>query len=374
MEPESKPNLRVAESPSTTPPLTFPQRAAKRARSFFSSGTFWGAIGALAAIAAIVVPITINWTKEKGEVAALVAGALTKMGGEVGRIEVSRTCRTTREQRAQAEAAKIDLDKAKGLRPRNPHLITALGIYNLKLCRLSEAKKLFEAAIRRDSNLAPPHYNLGVALWMEGHTLKALNEFETARTLDPKDYRIMYNLGVVHLQAHQLKEAIENLKNAADLDPGSSEVWENLGTAYAYNDQANEALNAYKSAVDCGSDSASAHYNLGRYLWSIGRNQEAIAPLMQAKEKDPTSPVALPFLGLTLSAVGKQSEARDIVRYCTEHWSDNADCYEVYGLILQQEHNLAAAISAWERSVELDPNDKDTWRYLAGAYREKYGA
>lgn len=95
---------------------------------------------------------------------------------------------------------------------------------------------------------------------------------------------------------------------------------------------------------------------------------------MQAREKDLTSPVALPILGLTLAAVGKQSEARDIVRYCIERWSDNADCYEAYGLILQQERNLAAAIRAWERSVELDPNDKDTWRYLAGAYREKYGA
>lgn len=367
MEPSS---LRPAQPPPSPPRKVI--RFPKKVKIFFTSNRFWVAVGSMATAAAVFIPIYLNCTGKKEKADSLVDIALTKMDGELGRIEISRQCRPTRQEKQKAEEAKQSIDEALRLQPRHPRAMTALGVYNLKLCRLEKAKAEFQRAMQKDRSLAAPRYNFGGTLWLEGKSKEALKYLEEARRLEPKNHRILFSLGIVQLKEGQHKEAAKTLEAAKTEDPSSVEIWEALGSAYYYDNQFENAVQTYQEAVDREPNNASARYNLGRTLWGMGKGRAAIEHL-EYSVKEGGLQEAFPVFGLALYENGRRQEALDLLHDCTRKWSDHADCHEAYGVALMKEGAFSKAASEFKASLKTDPKDIENWHNLVSSLEKQCG-
>jgi predicted Zn-dependent protease len=88
------------------------------------------------------------------------------------------------------------------------HLLARLGIAAILLRKApTEGVPYAEEAVRMAPKLAEAHYLLGALLLETGHTLRAIEELETARSLDIRDARIHFTLARAYARAGRKEDA-----------------------------------------------------------------------------------------------------------------------------------------------------------------------
>ena len=91
-----------------------------------------------------------------------------------------------------------------------PASLTGLGVANYRTGRLTQAIRLFRAAVRLDPNFAVARNNLGVALYQNGEYVAALSEFERAFAitggLDPT---VRTNVGIAEIAVASRADEVE---------------------------------------------------------------------------------------------------------------------------------------------------------------------
>jgi tetratricopeptide (TPR) repeat protein len=79
---------------------------------------------------------------------------------------------------------------------------------------LTEAKKIYETALKIDSNFAIGHYNLGMICKALGLFTEAIACYQKAIKLKPNYAEAYQNLGVVQLKVGNIQASITAFKNA----------------------------------------------------------------------------------------------------------------------------------------------------------------
>ncbi len=139
----------------------------------------------------------------------------------------------------------------------------------------------------------------------------------------------LFQLGEQFFKAGQWDEAIDAYEKAVSLKADYDAAYTNLGSAYYRQGDLNAAIDAYEKALSIASNDADTHHNLGmvylqRWLTETPSNQEfldnALEQINQAISLDPT--LAAPYYGL--------------------------------GVIYQNQNEIAKAIEAYEKFLELD--------------------
>jgi Tfp pilus assembly protein PilF len=117
-----------------------------------------------------------------------------------------------------------------------------------------------------------------------GRTKEAMEHFEEALQIDPKDDVAHQNLGVVLQIQGRLEEAISHFEQAVSINPHFAWAHNNLGTALADKGQLDEAIDHFEQALRLGDPRIAAvcHANLGHALSMKGRQKEAITHLQEA--------------------------------------------------------------------------------------------
>jgi eukaryotic-like serine/threonine-protein kinase len=101
--------------------------------------------------------------------------------------------------------------------------------------RLVASQRAAERAIALDPDLPEAHLSMGLYYyWGRDNYERAVDEFMTARSLQPGNAEVYRQLGNVRRRQGMFDAAIESYQHAAELDPRSHINWFNLGETYLF--------------------------------------------------------------------------------------------------------------------------------------------
>ena len=155
-------------------------------------------------------------------------------------------------------------------------------------------------------------HNLGYALASEGRYGEAIPRYYKALELDPTVYQAHYNLGRALYEQGHSADAIVQLRDALGfkLAPNyESEVRNALGIALAQAGRMDEARSQFETALRLQPQSAAANANLGSLLARPGNLAEAIVHYQAAIQESPGYLEARLNLGQALANSGRRDEA-----------------------------------------------------------------
>lgn len=149
----------------------------------------------------------------------------------------------------------------------------------------------------------------------------AIEQYERAAQLAPRDIRLRFQLIGLHRARGSSAGMLTHLKAAADLRPQSVELRVEVGRALLALEQWSEAERNFRTAVAMDAGHTSAWQGLGQALVEQGR-------LASGEEALVSGITAIPESGVL---------------------------HEQLGDILYEQHRLKAAIKAYRRAAELSP-------------------
>lgn len=163
-----------------------------------------------------------------------------------------------------------------------------LGVFHLDRGEVAQATGYFRHAVSWDTNSAPLHHALALALSTEGKALEAVASLQTACRLAPRDAEYRYKLALALNEAGQLGAARTALEETVKLDPQYSRAWYNLGLAYSAQNQPELAVDTLLRAESLDPRSAQIPYARATILARLGRTEEARAAVRRALELQPS--------------------------------------------------------------------------------------
>lgn len=150
----------------------------------------------------------------------------------------------------------------------------------------------------------------GLKLHRAARYREALEVYERASVLDPRDPRVFNNIGAVRRSLGQLEEARQAFRRAIELDPRYAAAWSNLGLVLEALGQREEAAIAFQTALGLDPGNPSASVNLAIQYHEAGLWDEAQRLLEEAVRRDPLMPEAHYELGRLSEAKGDLERAR----------------------------------------------------------------
>jgi tetratricopeptide (TPR) repeat protein len=125
----------------------------------------------------------------------------------------------------QLRALKLWLDAldyyraALAKKPNSAELLNKIGITELSMQRLKQAKKSFEQSIKADRSYADAYNNLGVVMYEDRRYGAAVKEYRRAIAIDGNSASFYNNLGAAFFSKKEFDAAVTAYQHAMELDP-----------------------------------------------------------------------------------------------------------------------------------------------------------
>jgi tetratricopeptide (TPR) repeat protein len=134
------------------------------------------------------------------------------------------------QQKGDYREALVEFSRARGLAPKDPHLLVAIGVCFTNLGSPNEAIQAFDSAIVLDPQNAQPHFRKGWTLEMLGEHDKARVEYEAAVALDANHPEALGSLAGLRAAAGDIDDAQALAERALALVPNQATASVALGT------------------------------------------------------------------------------------------------------------------------------------------------
>ena len=149
------------------------------------------------------------------------------------------------------------------------------------------SETLWARAVHCTNNNYVAHYNLGVALAVQGQTGKAIEQYERALAAKPDYAEARYNRGVLLARSGRTDEAIREYRAVLRQVHDASDPHFSLAEALARQGLFEEAKHHYREAIRIAPESADAYNNLGNIELQQGQTDQAIADYKEAIKINP---------------------------------------------------------------------------------------
>ncbi|MBE7445057.1 MAG: tetratricopeptide repeat protein [Planctomycetia bacterium] len=286
-----------------------------------------------------------------------------------------------------------------------------LGIYYTRMEKYAEAIDNFKKALQKDFGLTEAHYNLAFLYMERKEYTTALPHLKEVVIANPDDYETYYLMGICCIHSNMEKEAEsffseshrlkpEYISSAIYLckllikkndytkaknillyihmgDPSISEVNFLLGIIYKMQKKYIRAMFYLRETVLKDKNNTDAYNLLGECCIESGMDKQAETFFSMAAKLDSSYIEAFYNLGYlyykqkkyanaiyALEEFMKTKEASDTINAL---WSDNTQTnndtlvllYNMLGHCYKMEKNLTKARSIWEKSLDIQPQQKD---------------
>lgn len=192
---------------------------------------------------------------------------------------------------------------------------------------LDTAERLYRQVLAR--NLAQPdalHF-LGVLSHQRGRSDEAVGLIQTALKATPDHPDAHNNLGNIHNECGRLAEAEACYRRALACAPGHADALGNLGMVLEAQERLPDAFAVYGQLLQLAPQAARAHYLMGMFVRKhaegIEHVEQALTLFRRAFELDVSMLVALEAEGVTLYALQRHEEARQVYRDWLDRDPDN---------------------------------------------------
>lgn len=258
--------------------------------------------------------------------------------------------------------------------------------YRLKYLRdqnpawLKEAQANCLKAVELDDQLPSVYVTLGNLHNQTGKYNLAMQEFQRALNLDPRDSQAVLGLARSYEKAGRIADAEAAFKKSADLRPDSWDGYEELGLFYNRQGKYPQAIAAYKRALEITPDNAQVYLNLGGAYLESGDPKllaDAEAALKKSLAMNPEY-AAYANLGSLYAQEKKWAEAADMTEKALALnsndylvWDNLAGYYKWLNQNDKLQQVRARMLPMVERKVQADPRDAMAQAVLANLYAEK---
>jgi tetratricopeptide (TPR) repeat protein len=181
-----------------------------------------------------------------------------------------------------------------------------------------------------------------------------------------------FDKGREYMQAKQYEQAVEEFKAAAEMDPRQYVIFASMAEAYKGLRKFDDAIQSYTKALTALAEKpdqqveASYHMNLALIYALAGKMENASAETKQAAELNPaTGSKAYYNLGATLVNSGKTEEAISAFQKAIEIDPNNADAHYQLGISLMGKAQITpegktipapGTVEAFQKYLDLQPN------------------
>jgi Tfp pilus assembly protein PilF len=174
--------------------------------------------------------------------------------------------------------------------------------------------------------------NLAVVLARLGRFEEAIEEYERALKIEPKNATVRLNLGIARYKAAQFKDAAKELARVRALQPGN--------------------LQATLLEADC-------QLRMGDALAVIALLEPVEKKQAEAKQADDANGLAIAYmLGMAYLRAGKADLGQVRIDRILRN-GESAEAHVLMGLALREAHDLAGAVQSFGKAVALNPNLPD---------------
>ena len=112
------------------------------------------------------------------------------------------------------------------------------------------------------SNTKDWHIKKGNTYKNNGEFKEAIECYEKAVEIDPKDAFVWYNMGIAHKALKKYEKAIECYEKVVEIDPKYAKAWSNMGNTYDDLKKFEKAIECYEKAVKIDPNYIRAQNNL----------------------------------------------------------------------------------------------------------------
>lgn len=203
---------------------------------------------------------------------------------------------------------------------------------------------------------AAAHVREGNGLLARGSLDQAASRYRLAIDADPQHADAHVNLGFVLIEMNRVSESLPVLRRATELAAGSADAQYLLGTALQRAQQPAAAIPAFERALALKADFVLAHRDLAKALHDIGQHARAKAALNAAVAIDPRLPDLHLFLGNIALHEMELDAALSSYDRVLEIDPDNAAALSNRAQVLLQLSDFEGAAAAARRAVAIDPS------------------
>ncbi|HEY7511925.1 MAG TPA: tetratricopeptide repeat protein [Vicinamibacteria bacterium] len=273
------------------------------------------------------------------------------------------------------------------LNPKNPAVQVAVGRIFEAANNFDQATSAYRRALEADPGYVPARSALLKLQVLRGELDAALAEAEKLAQAAPENAEAQLIRGRILLRKGDFGGAVGPLEAAAKFDPQNAEAHALLGTAYQYTRESDNALEAYAKAVQLAAQNTDYRSTYGLLLALNKRYDEGVAELKKVVAtpgyKDAAAYVNL---GWVYRNMEPSNAPESIAAYTRALQIDPKNEQAALGLgwAHSYQKNYDQAITAFQKSIELDPNTRGealngiAWSYLfkrdvaqAKSYAEK---
>jgi tetratricopeptide (TPR) repeat protein len=218
----------------------------------------------------------------------------------------------------------------------------------------------------------------GIELLTQGKYDEALARFQEVLKRDPQYWNAYLYMARAYIGKQAWTDALASARKAFDLAPAKTDVIPVLGEALLgggrdalQRGQFAEAAGLLRDYVKLRPTDFQAYLELARALAGSGAYREALGALTEALSRDSGArqqlAPALLEIGRQALAAGDAKSAIGLLREYVRQDGGNAAAYAALGKAYWQNGDLADALGAFQRVLQLDPSDTEALRFIRGA-------
>lgn len=258
-------------------------------------------------------------------------------------------------------AARTSLEVNVGLKSDLPWPSLMLGTMELDHNRFSEAKKLFDEALRLDSSSVAAYLNRAIASIGLGDFNSALEDLNKIEKHAEENTRILFVRELVHRRLGNKAQAEQDLATGLAMQPRDPRSWNARGEAKlrAQPMDADGALEDFRQASLSSPHLRNSYENMATVLSEyLKRPEEAIQALDQAIECDPQYALAWSGRSVIHARVGHVENAIADARRALELERTPIVCYQVasaFALVRRDSSDEKQALALLKETARQNP-------------------
>ena len=173
-----------------------------------------------------------------------------------------------------------------------------------------------------------------------------------------EDHASLWHLyGLASVRLGKVSEAISAFRAALSLEPDQHRWWRDLGVMHLAEGELPQASLCFRRATDLVPDNADNLWNLGRSLFEQEQFQKSSKILLLCVSIDPNRSKAWELLGRCYNHINRPDKVAECLERCAALQPTNKDFAHWLAISYCQAGATLAALSAYDRAIQLDPGN-----------------
>jgi len=245
----------------------------------------------------------------------------------------------------------VELDTMK----RFKNTYTFLSNAYVQLNVADSAQIALEMGIKKFPNNAYLHRNLGYIYAGLGRTEDAIEQYETALSIDSSNVGDWKQIANLYIKNDQPDDAIRAYEKVVELDPKDHDAQRTLSKLYKSCGDADAAIARMEEVKKLDPNNINNLFNLGKEYFNLDNYEKAITNFEALLKIQPDDVLALSYLGASLQNIGKFTRAINIYKEAIKIQPDNKKLYTDIATCYKELGQFATARSYTSKALKIDP-------------------